>query len=54
MELWIFAEEMMPDIKPCEYNWGILDFGAAVCTARDPRCQECALNSICDFYQEQA
>ena len=51
--LWDIAETLVPKDRPAEYNWGILDFGAAVCTAKKPKCRECPLNSICLFYRNR-
>ncbi|GAB4523348.1 MAG: hypothetical protein OHK0046_36930 [Anaerolineae bacterium] len=51
--LWDFAETLVPQERPMAYNWGVLDFGAAVCTHRNPKCLMCPLNSICNFFQEK-
>ena len=48
-DLWKFAESLVPKRNPREYNWAVLDLGAAVCTARNPKCLICPLLSICDF-----
>jgi len=32
-------------------NWGVLDFGAAICTKKNPKCETCLLSSNCKFYQ---
>jgi A/G-specific adenine glycosylase len=36
--------------RPREYNWGVLDFAALVCTPRKPRCAECPLRTRCRYY----
>lgn len=51
--LWEFAEQLVPQGFCREYNWGVLDFGAAVCTHRNPKCLSCPINDICCFYQDQ-
>ncbi|SRR6266498_4615110 len=51
VELWKFAEALMPKDKSREFNWGILDFGALICTARNPKCNICPINNICLYYQ---
>ena len=51
--LWEFAETLVPKDRPAAYNWGILDFGAAVCTARKPKCHECPLNDICLYFRDR-
>ncbi len=50
---WNFAESLVPNDKCKEFNWGVLDFGAAICTPRAPKCPECPLNNICLYYSEQ-
>jgi A/G-specific adenine glycosylase len=50
-KLWAFAETLVPEGKCREFNWGVLDFGAFICTHRKPKCPECLLNEICDYYQ---
>jgi len=52
-KLWSFTETLVPYDNAREFNWGILDFGAAVCTARKPKCPVCPLQEICDYYNNQ-
>jgi A/G-specific adenine glycosylase len=52
-KLWSFTETLVPSYNAREFNWGILDFGAAVCTARKPKCPICPLQEICDYYKNQ-
>jgi len=49
--LWKFAEALVPEEQSREYNWGVLDFGAAVCTFRNPKCSVCSIREICDYYR---
>ena len=45
--LWSTAESRLP---PCDieaYTQGMMDLGASVCTARDPRCLLCPVNADC-------
>jgi A/G-specific adenine glycosylase len=51
-KLWQFAETLVPENACREYNWGVLDFGAAICTFRNPKCGICSLQEICDYYQK--
>lgn len=37
-----------------QVNWAVLDFGALVCKARRPRCQECQLQSKCQHTLSRA
>lgn len=40
------------DLIPIAHHWLILH-GRYVCTARNPKCQECGLTSICKYYISQ-
>jgi len=44
------ATECVPRRRPADYHYALLDFAAAVCTARCPRCQNCPLRVRCDYY----
>jgi len=48
-----FAQRLLPDDGPNarRYNLGLLDFGAAVCRKRDPRCSTCFANQYCEYYR---
>jgi A/G-specific adenine glycosylase len=48
--LWKIAEKLVPEDKPREFNWGMLDFASAICTHRKPKCEMCPINDICDYY----
>lgn len=50
-KLWAFAETLVPANKCREFNWGVLDFGALVCTYRNPKCTDCLLNQHCNYYR---
>ncbi len=43
-------EELIPDRYFKEFNYGILDMAALICIPRKPRCEECPLTDICDYY----
>lgn len=47
-----FAGEILPDDgeEARRYNLAILDFGATVCTKRDPDCENCFANNYCTYY----
>jgi A/G-specific adenine glycosylase len=47
---WKFAESLVPTQHCCEYNWGILDFGADVCTFYNPNCLECRMREHCSLF----
>jgi A/G-specific adenine glycosylase len=41
------ANELLDRRNPAEYNQAIMDFGATVCTPRQPDCEHCPLNKKC-------
>jgi A/G-specific adenine glycosylase len=43
------ATNLLPTVKTDQYNWGLLDLGAAVCVASKPRCGACPLSSNCAY-----
>lgn len=47
--LWKAAEQVAPIKEVGKWNLTLLDFGAAVCTARNPNCAECPLRKYCDY-----
>jgi A/G-specific adenine glycosylase len=52
-ELWAAAEEIMPEKKTKDYNWGVMDLAAEICRPRNPKCKKCPLEVICDYAQSQ-
>lgn len=46
-KLWHLAETLIPKGKVWEFNQGIMDFGATVCTARTPQCPTCVMRKMC-------
>lgn len=49
-DIWMLAETILPARSAKEFNWGVLDLGAAVCTPQTPDCEICPLNVVCDWY----
>jgi A/G-specific adenine glycosylase len=47
-------EFFLPMKSPREFNYALLDFGAAICTAKRPKCNFCPVNDLCKFYNESA
>jgi len=45
--VWEWAQEHLPERRFVEHNYGILDFGALICTPHSPTCSGCALLKIC-------
>lgn len=40
-------EEILDKDTPEDFNYALLDLGSAVCLPRDPLCEKCPINSIC-------
>jgi len=49
--LWALAEAVIPDGDAWTMNQALMDFGATICTARNPKCPGCPLQSLCAFYE---
>jgi len=49
-QAWEFAEGILPEEDYERYNLALLDFAAAVCTSRAPRCEQCIFNDSCSYY----
>jgi A/G-specific adenine glycosylase len=47
--LWGAAEYVAPKTNVSQWNLTLLDFGAGVCTARNPSCGICPLRSQCNY-----
>ena len=43
----VWAEQFVPATDHVAWNAGVMEFGALVCTARSPKCEECPLADIC-------
>jgi len=46
-EIWHLAEILIPHGKAFIFNQALIDFGALICTARDPACSSCIMKDIC-------
>lgn len=49
-ENWVIAEVLLPPGRSSNYIHALIDFGAEVCTASNPNCEECPANTICEFH----
>jgi A/G-specific adenine glycosylase len=45
--IWEWAHARLPDGNVGAHNYGLLDFGALMCTPRSPSCSTCALLEAC-------
>lgn len=50
---WSLAWALLPAKNCALHNYGILDFAAQICTAKDPLCAKCVLNRICSFGRQR-
>jgi A/G-specific adenine glycosylase len=48
--LWALSETLIPRGKGYDFNQALMDFGATVCTARDPYCLLCPMKDVCKTY----
>lgn len=44
------VSRLIPKGKAKQFNWGILDFSALICS-RKPKCKKCFLSDSCSYYQ---
>ena len=45
------CRQVLPEHAPGEFNQALMDLGAMVCTAREPRCLICPLAAVCRAFQ---
>src|SRR6185503_2962913 len=48
--LWKVSEALVPARHVFDFNQGLMDFGATVCVARNPRCLICPMSKSCRAY----
>jgi A/G-specific adenine glycosylase len=48
--LWALSERLIPANEAYDFNQGLMDFGAMVCTAKRPRCPVCPMKRLCKSY----
>jgi A/G-specific adenine glycosylase len=51
-EVWEFVSSLVPPGKGRVFNLALLDFAAAVCMSRNPKCGSCPNDAICDYYSK--
>jgi len=49
-QLWVLSETLIPKGRGYDFNQALMDFGATVCTARDPYCLLCPMKDFCKTY----
>jgi A/G-specific adenine glycosylase len=50
-KFWERAEKMIPQGEARNFNQGMMEFGALMCTPKNPKCGECPLQSECKGYE---
>lgn len=46
-EHWRLAQELIPPVRPGDFNQAMMELGATVCTPLSPQCSACPLRSLC-------
>lgn len=46
-ELWRLAADLLPPGRARVFNQGLMEFGALICTPKNPRCDSCSLMGFC-------
>lgn len=52
-ELWLLAENLLPESDIQAYTQGLMDLGATLCTRSKPQCQRCPLIETCEAFRQQ-
>ncbi len=48
--LWALSETLIPRGRGYDFNQALMDFGATICTARDPYCLLCPMKEFCKSF----
>ena len=48
--LWSVSEKLVPTRHVFDFNQALMDFGAMVCVARNPKCLVCPMTRMCQSY----
>lgn len=48
---WRLAEELVDPARPGDFNQGLMELGATVCSPHNPECERCPLKSVCRAYK---
>lgn len=51
-KMWSIAARLVPKDKPGQFNEALMEFGATVCTPKDPHCLLCPARHLCSAFEE--
>jgi A/G-specific adenine glycosylase len=51
--LWAISRTVLPLRHVYDFNQALMDFGATLCTARAPGCEQCPLGKMCSTYKAE-
>ena len=54
MHLWEISRAVLPHRNVFDFNQGLMDFGATLCSARKPQCAVCPMSARCKTYPFEA
>ncbi len=49
-QLWLLAEELLPEQDMVAYTQGLMDLGATICTRSKPKCNACPVQLSCQAF----
>ena len=52
--LWALSETLVPQKRVFDFNQALMDLGATVCVARQPKCDQCPMTKLCRSYPWRA
>jgi A/G-specific adenine glycosylase len=53
-QLWTLSRAVLPYRHVFDFNQALMDFGATLCSARQPRCEVCPLSTNCRAYPKMS
>lgn len=51
-QIFLLAEQVLPEGKAYDWNQALMDLGATICTSSNPQCSHCPLHEACKAYTE--
>ncbi len=50
----LIAEKLLHEMESGKYNQAVMELGALICTPRNPGCNSCPLNFLCDAFRDSS